>query len=390
MDSVLSGFILLFVLIFAVFTFSGAVLSAQTTMVEGFQQLNVRSVAQLRTAIKPLNLQVRDSGSTLYLTYRNVGTYTIADFATWDVIVDYRDATALQPYHVEWLAYTTTTPPTQKWTVKGIYQNAAQEQAESVEPKIWNPDEELVLQAHLSAPVGVGEIVHAALAISEGEHVALVGHRNTPPQLIVNAGLELTIGTSRHIAQDQLLTSDSDNTSAQLTYTLVSAPTQGALIRGFAGDNALTAGSTFTQQDIDQGNVLYTHTGSSGDSFTFTVTDGEDTLGPFTFVIAVNAAPSLVTNNGLDVVAGSVTAFAAAQLETIDADQDPSQIAYSINVPPQRGTLNLGTTFTQADINNGALTYTHTGTGSDSFTFSITDGKTSAGPYTFIVRVTEP
>ncbi|NIR31417.1 MAG: hypothetical protein GWN84_19315 [Gammaproteobacteria bacterium] len=49
--------------------------------------------------------------------------------------------------------------------------------------------------------------------------------------------------------------------------------------------------TTFTQDDIDSGRLVYVHDGSetTTDSFTFDVTDGTNTVSGTTFSISVNA-----------------------------------------------------------------------------------------------------
>ena len=96
----------------------------------------------------------------------------------------------------------------------------------------------------------------------------------SPPQIILNGPLKLDPGQKKSILQDLLLTTDTDDGPANLLYTLVTIPSQGNLeING----NQLTYGSTFTQKDINDGLLSYTHNGSSNyyDGFSYTVSDGK-------------------------------------------------------------------------------------------------------------------
>jgi hypothetical protein len=70
-------------------------------------------------------------------------------------------------------------------------------------------------------------------------------------------------------------------------------------------------------------------------------------------------------------------------LQTIDDDDLPSELIYTIIDPPTSGRLELnggaigfGDTFTQEDINQGRVAYVHTATGSvpDGFSFDVRDG----------------
>jgi Ca2+-binding RTX toxin-like protein len=95
-----------------------------------------------------------------------------------------------------------------------------------------------------------------------------------------------------------------------------------------------------------------------------------------------NNAPTLNLNTGLTLDEGTSSTITSAQLQVSDPDSDP--ISYTLTAVPTSGTLTLNgtalsvsSTFTQADLNAGLLIYTHAGseTTSDSFSFSITDGK---------------
>jgi sugar lactone lactonase YvrE len=122
-----------------------------------------------------------------------------------------------------------------------------------------------------------------------------------------------------------------------------------------------------------------------------------------TFIIGVtnlNDAPVLVVNTGTAVNWGATTVLSGAMLRTTDVDHLPAQVTYRVTGLPSEGVLRLSgaalalnSTFTQADVNNGRLTYTHLGVdvGSDGFAFVVTDaGGASAGPGTFVVDVSNP
>jgi hypothetical protein len=85
---------------------------------------------------------------------RNSGQTKLGDFARWDVIVQYYDSGGT--YYVKWLPYIEGTPGDNEWRKKGIYLNSENLTAEVFEPGILNPGEELVIEAKLNPPVGVG------------------------------------------------------------------------------------------------------------------------------------------------------------------------------------------------------------------------------------------
>ncbi|MCS5637621.1 MAG: Ig-like domain-containing protein, partial [Myxococcota bacterium] len=171
-----------------------------------------------------------------------------------------------------------------------------------------------------------------------------------------------------------------------LTYTVTAAPTSGAL----------NLGTTFTQAQIDANGLSYSHDGSEGasDGFTFTVSDGNGgTIASTVFVItvtAVNDAPVLAVNAGAIVAEGGLVVIGNAALQATDADGDT--LTYTVTAAPTSGALNLGTTFTQAQIDASALNYSHDGSegASDGFTFTVSDGNGGTIASTVFVLTVTP
>ena len=132
---------------------------------------------------------------------------------------------------------------------------------------------------------------------------------NEPPVIVANAGLTVNEGTGATITSAELAVADPDNGATQLLYTVGSAPVNGTLY--LSGAPVGVAG-TFTQDDLDNGRVSYTHNDSEtvADGFTFTVSDGAGgTIGSTTFSITVNpvndvplaAADAAATNENTSV-----------------------------------------------------------------------------------------
>lgn len=94
--------------------------------------------------------------------------------------------------------------------------------------------------------------------------------------------------------------------------------------------------------------------------------------------------PVLVNNNTLEIPPATRNTILNTVLLSTDANNNDSEIIYTVVALPQNGTLTLylnpvsiGTQWTQADINNGAVRYEHDGsaTDSDSFRFDVKDGE---------------
>jgi cyclophilin family peptidyl-prolyl cis-trans isomerase len=222
-----------------------------------------------------------------------------------------------------------------------------------------------------------------------------VNAADTPPVLTTNAGLTVSQGTSGTITTSQLQVTDTDKPDAQLTFTVVTAPTNGTLSDNGTG---LAVGDTFTQADIDAGKLSYTNTGGTSDSFAFSVSDGDGGSIPSTsFAITVTGAvPVLATNTGLTVSQGATATITTSQLQVTDTAKSDSQLTFTVVTAPTNGALSdnglaliAGSTFTQADIDAGDLKYANIGGTSDSFVFNVSDGDGGTIPNTtFAITVT--
>ncbi len=158
------------------------------------------------------------------------------------------------------------------------------------------------------------------------------------------------------ITSAMLATTDIDHAASQLTYTVITASSNGTLRRNGV---ALTVNSTFTQADINAGLVTYDHNGSetSSDAFSFSVDDGLGTAstGTFNFAITpVNDQVPIITSNG-----GGATA--------------------NISIA-ENSTVITSVTALDGDLPSQTITFTIFG-GADSALFSI---NSSTGALTFV------
>ena len=104
--------------------------------------------------------------------------------------------------------------------------------------------------------------------------------------LTFNEGLTVSEAASGTITNSLLQADDPDVIGETLTYTLVTTPANGLLALNSV---TLTPTAQFTQADIDNNLLVYTHDDSEtlGDSFDFTVETITDTIAQTTFVITI-------------------------------------------------------------------------------------------------------
>ena len=213
----------------------------------------------------------------------------------------------------------------------------------------------------------------------------------TDPMGLVNGTLAATEGSTATITSS-LLSADTDDTASSVVYTLVSTTATGSVQNNGV---TLSATSTFTQADINAGNITYTGT-AGNDSFRFSISDGDGgTVTTTTFTITVTDPMGLV-NGTLAATEGSAATITSTLLSA-DTDDAASSVVYKLVSVPGTGslkngatTLSANSTFTQADVNAGNITYTATA-GSDSFRFSVSDGDGgTVTATTFSITVTDP
>lgn len=212
-----------------------------------------------------------------------------------------------------------------------------------------------------------------------------VGSSNAAPTIATNAGITLNEGASATIGGNKLAAADTDNSTAQLTFSVTGLPSHGTLSKS---GTALGAGDTFTQADLNSNLVVYTHDGSesTSDDFDFQVSDpaGAAIAGTFAITVTpVNDAPTLAVNEPLQLFKGATATIERTILRTADPDNPPEEIVYTIGDITDTGTLKrdgvalaVNGTFTQKDLDDGLIAYTqgNNDSTSDTFMFTVRSG----------------
>jgi PKD repeat protein len=172
-----------------------------------------------------------------------------------------------------------------------------------------------------------------------------------------------SVSTDKNIAKIITLTG-SDAEGSTLTYAVSTTPTHGTL-----GTISAT------------GVVTYTPTTSyvGPDSFTFTVNDGTVDSAPATVSITVNAVNTAPVANAQSV---STDKNVAKEITLTGSDAEGSTLTFTAASNPSHGSLG---TISSA----GVVTYTPTTdyVGSDSFTFTASDGTLNSAPATVSITV---
>jgi|GEM_PF-971313 len=377
MDSVIAAVVIFFLLIFGVLTFSNTTFSAHEVTVEAWQDMAERAESQLRTSLAIADAYTANLGGDVYLMIENTGSLSLSEFQAWDVISQYYANPQPYDYAMSWFDYGTGELLNGMWTVTGIYLDAAALHEEAYEPGILNPGE--YARLHIRIDPGAGEQTPLFVQVSTltGIGNSRTFLANALPQVATNLPVSVNSGEQVTIDAGLLQITDADDSADALSFSVTTSPTQGTL----------SLDPTWTQTDINDGSLRYTHSGSGDDSFEVSVTDGKDTITGLIVSIAVNEWPAVDTNTGVTLNSGETAVIDWPRLHASDADHPAEQLRYQITQAPIQGTLSLGSTFTQSDIDGGLLSYTHTGVGSDAFSFTISDGSASIGPFTFTITV---
>ena len=168
------------------------------------------------------------------------------------------------------------------------------------------------------------------------------------------------------------------------------------VVSGIYVNTAKSIGETFDRGILDPTEELKIDLKLApgiGNSHTAMVTLGTTNGVTASTQVRRDAAPVLVTNMAVTATVGSPIVpilINNPKLNATDADNGPDALIYTITTLPTLGMLEVGATvlslnatFTQADINSGRLIYTPTGLGNDTFQFTVSNGDSVIGPYSF-------
>lgn len=211
------------------------------------------------------------------------------------------------------------------------------------------------------------------------------------PRMAINDGLEIEIGDVKVITSNVLKATDLDSEDSTLTYIIRYGPGQGFLQRTtpLGTLENITVGMNFTQNEVNQGLIVYIHNGQEGirDLVKFDVTDGINPLIDRYFYITVGGIDMVfpdVVSKGVSLKEGGRVTLTTDLLSTSDLNSPDEHLVFTITRAPMRGHLECTDTpgtpissFTQLQLAGSKIYYIHTADDEvkmDSFEFEVTDG----------------
>jgi hypothetical protein len=211
---------------------------------------------------------------------------------------------------------------------------------------------------------------------------------HTPPTIVAPSQQLVTgVGSAPNLISAYLSVTDANSahyTPAQLTYTIVSAPSHGYIVKGGS------IVSSFTQADINNGLIEYQENGTvaSSDSVTYYVSDpaGNRTVNT-AFSVTINTLPesthpTLDTDSTLSVGQGQTALITDSNLHVTDSGLSSWRIIYTVTGGDTHGQIladgiSIVHSFTQQQVDLGLISYQNTGnlSGPDNLTFTVSDSE---------------
>ncbi|MBM3155746.1 MAG: hypothetical protein FJ004_00490 [Chloroflexi bacterium] len=153
MSNAIVALFVIALMIIAALTWSQAAFSSFDSVSQSLKQMAQTTQEVNRTDISILDAQKQ--GANVEVAVHNSGEVRLAQFADWDVLVQYYDANG--DYYIRRLAHTDNSDPgDNEWTVNTIYSDQGMTQGEVYEPGILNQGEVAQLKLKLSPQTGNG------------------------------------------------------------------------------------------------------------------------------------------------------------------------------------------------------------------------------------------
>ncbi|KAL3865703.1 hypothetical protein ACJMK2_043065 [Sinanodonta woodiana] len=193
--------------------------------------------------------------------------------------------------------------------------------------------------------------------------------------LTANPSIRVIQGFSVTLTNAVLKTVDQDTAPAYIQYTLIKGPTHGFLAYI---SSAVEPIKEFSQQDIDDENVIYQHDGSTeADAFYFRVSDGVFMPYYKNFNIYIEPIQLEIIKNNISLLQSESSVYVGIKHLNVSTNGDRGKIFFALKEMPKFGKLFVGevqvSTFLQTDIDDSSLVYVQEdmNSGSDHFICDI-------------------
>ncbi|XP_053634278.1 chondroitin sulfate proteoglycan 4 [Cherax quadricarinatus] len=214
-----------------------------------------------------------------------------------------------------------------------------------------------------------------------GFTVSMVGNGSSPDVLLFNGTLNVSVTpvndqpfsletaapvlqvVSRQtavITNESLLTTDPDNMPSEILYELMSAPDHGRLV---SADNYSVGIQSFSQLEVNTGQILYAHDGTNGSArFYFKVSDGRHKPKYTVFTIEVEPLTlELINHSFVPLRQANTVAYLSPQFLAAVTNGNHNHIFYNVTRPPRFGRLYMNDqvvhTFRQVNVDKCEVLY---------------------------------
>lgn len=192
---------------------------------------------------------------------------------------------------------------------------------------------------------------------------------NDQPFYLVTTSPQISVieGENKTITNVDLLTEDADTNSKDIVYDIISGPTQGNLLKisdeGYPQD-IITYGNQFSQADINENRIIYTHTGNpQSTTFYFKVSDGK--FKPAYEIFNIKILPIQIFTGPpavpISVQQGLNTGVLEPKHVSIETNVQKSRLMYNITRLPYGGILTNNNKqifrFNQRQLDDGIINY---------------------------------
>ncbi|XP_019217366.1 chondroitin sulfate proteoglycan 4 [Oreochromis niloticus] len=204
------------------------------------------------------------------------------------------------------------------------------------------------------------------------------------PEVVVNAAITSYEGEHTVITNDHLKVEQADILPSEMSFTIKEPPQHGHVVKLTTSPDAeaspvLDYIHSFTQEDIDEGHILYVSAPTQGhDVFTLDVSNGFNTVEDLHMF--VNIVPRIIPVQALNftVKEGLSRVINADIINILDPFYNSSIIEISVDEPPQHGDIRSMSEeelsyFSLEEMKHGNVYYMHDSTESteDNFTLSV-------------------